>query len=405
MPRSSGVGGGSTPPTGRQGAAPLWNGPYIGLMAVNLLSALNFNMVATSLPKYLVRIGASLAVAGALAGSFSITALIVRPLSGAAADRLNSKRLCMLGFALTCVACLGYAFSSTLPAMLAFRILHGAAFGITSTVSIALLIPHMPAERLGEGIGYYGLSQIIAQAVGPGIGVALSDSFGYRAMFLAVCAVALLATVLMGLFPRGPAKEGPAPAGGGLRISDLISREAIPYAILGGLFSLTNGIVMTFILLYGGKKGIPGIGLFFVVNAAMLFIVRPLSGKLVDRRGLNSVLYPALAVTAAAMLLLGLANSLWVILAAAALKAMGQGAGQPALQAECISRAGKGRSGVASSTFYIGADIFQGFGPALGGAISSSFGFEAMFYLCGALIALAIMVSFVCSWRRRQKAA
>lgn len=403
MPRLFSAGRGPFPPAGR--GAPLWNGPYVGLMAVNLFSALNFNMVATSLPKYLVSIGASLAVAGALAGSFSITALIVRPLSGAAADRLDPKRLCMLGFALTFVACLGYAFSSTLPAMLAFRILHGAAFGVTTTVSIALLIPHVPAERLGEGIGYYGLSQIVAQAAGPGIGVALSDAFGYRAMFLAVCGIALLAALLMGLLPGSGPREGEAPPNEGLKLGDLVSREAIPYAILGGLFSLTNGIVMTFILLYGGKKGIPGIDLFFAVNAATLFIVRPLSGKLVDRRGLNSVLYPALAATAAAMILLGLAGSLWAILAAAVLKALGQGAGQPALQAECISRAGKGRSGVASSTFYIGADVFQGLGPALGGLISSSFGFEAMFYLCGAIIVLAIAARLVLSMRGKGRAA
>jgi MFS family permease len=392
-------------PRSSSGGAPLWNGPYIGLMAVNLLSALNFNMVATSLPKHLVHIGASLAVAGAIAGSFSVTALIVRPLSGAAADRWNPKRLCMLGFLLTCVACLGYAFSTSLPAMLAFRILHGAAFGITSTVSIVLLIPHVPADRLGEGIGYYGLSQIIAQAMGPGIGVALSDSLGYRTMFLAVCAVALLAALLMAPLRLGAAREGAPPAAGGLRLGDLVSREAIPYALLGGLFSLTNGIVMTFILLYGGKKGIAGIDLFFVANAATLFIVRPLSGKLVDRRGLRSVLYPSLIATATAMALLGLASSLWLIIAAAVLKALGQGAGQPALQAECISRAGKGRSGVASSTFYIGADIFQGIGPAIGGAISSSFGFETMFYLCGATIALALVVAFLYFRRGSRKAS
>jgi MFS family permease len=364
-------------------------------MTVNLLSALNFNMVATSLPKYLVHIGASLTIAGVVAGSFSIMALLIRPLSGAAADRLNPKRLCMLGFVLTCAACLGYAFSSSIPSILVFRILHGAGFGITTTVSIALLIPHVPSERLGEGIGYYGLGQIIAQAVGPGVGVMLSDSYGYHAMFLAVCAVACLATVLMGLFPYKP-RERTSGAGEGVKLGDLVSREAVPYALLGGLFSLTNGIVMTFILIYGGKKGIANIDLFFTVNAVMLFAIRPLSGKLVDRRGLGIVLYPALAATVASMILLGVADSLWIVLAAAVLKAVGQGSGQPALQAECIDRAGPGRSGVASSTFYIGADICQGLGPALGGAVSANFGFETMFFLCGGIIALAMIVILTC---------
>ena len=52
-----------------------------------------------------------------------------------------------------------------------------------------------------------------------------------------------------------------------------------------------------------------------------------------------------------------------MILAAAVIKAFGQGTAQPSLQAECLRRSGSARRGLAASTFFIGANSGQGFGP------------------------------------------
>lgn len=64
---------------------------------------------------------------------------------------------------------------------------------------------------------------------------------------------------------------------------------------------------------------------------------------------------------------------------AALLYAIGQGTGQTALQSACMKVAGPDRRGVAASTFFLGADMGQGIGPMIGGAISQKFGYKTMF--------------------------
>ena len=70
------------------------------------------------------------------------------------------------------------------------------------------------------------------------------------------------------------------------------------------------------------------------------------------------------------MLSLGFAYSLSLVIIAAFFKALGLAGGQVSLQAECIRRVDEDRSGVAASTYYIGADIGNGIGPMVGGTIS-----------------------------------
>ena len=104
------------------------------------------------------------------------------------------------------------------------------------------------------------------------------------------------------------------------------------------------------------------------------------------RDGLSFILYPALLCAILEALLLGHAAGLSMILAAAVIKAFGQGTAQPSLQAECLRRSGSVQRGLAASTFFIGANSGQGFGPLAGGAVASAFGYTAMFNCSAALL-------------------
>lgn len=73
------------------------------------------------------------------------------------------------------------------------RVLHGALFGINGTANMALATEFIPDDHMGEGLGYYGLGQVLAQIVGPTIGIAIRDAFGYRALFFIIAASTLLA--------------------------------------------------------------------------------------------------------------------------------------------------------------------------------------------------------------------
>ncbi|MGG1400842.1 MFS transporter [Bacillus salipaludis] len=277
--------------------------------------------------------------------------------------------------------------------MIFFRMLHGASFSITSASNLAWIADFIPVKKMGEGMGYFGIGQIIASAFGPAVGISVSSRFGISKTFMLAAVLFIIASICMNFVSNKNqvSLEILTVKKSRIGLKDIIAFEILPLSLIGGLFSMGNGLVSSFLILLGEQRKISGVGIYFTVNALLLLFTRPISGKLYDKKGLSIILYPALLFSCMESLLLGHANALWMIIMAAVVKAFGQGTAQPALQAESLRKLGSNKKGLASSTFYIGANIGQGVGPLLVGSIASVFGyngmfnFSAMFMLCGIL--------------------
>lgn len=149
--------------------------------------------------------------------------------------------------------------------------------------------------------------------------------------------------------------------------------------------------------MFADEHGIGKVSVYFTLYAVAVFLVRPFSGKIMDRKGLRYTVFPGMAACAISLFLLGASSTLWMILVTGILRALGQGSAQPSLQAGCINYVGRDRSGVATSTYFLGGDIGQGVGPMVGGfvlaRIAGLAGYQVLFGMCGALM-LAGMVYF-----------
>ncbi|NLK88270.1 MAG: MFS transporter [Clostridiaceae bacterium] len=370
----------------------LWSRSFVFLITASLVTAMGFNMIYTTVAKYATDIGGSLAIAGVVSGIFSIAALTVRPFAGLAADIFNKKSLCIAASVLIGLSITGYAFTSSIPLLYFFRILHGVSFGISSTASIALAAVFIPKERLGEGMGYYGIGQVIAAIIGPNAGLYIIERAGFQWLFYITALLSLLSAVLLVFLPYQGEVRQTRVRTGKITFGSLIAKEVIVYALIGGMFSFGNGIVSAFLVLLAKERNIPNVGVFFSVGAAVVFILRLFAGRIVDKKGLTLVVNISLVLSAISMAFIGAAPTLGMLIAASVLKSVGQGGGQLSLQAECIRRVDAARVGAAASTFYIGADIGQGFGPVFGGAISHSFNYTVMFVISAVLISASMAV-------------
>ena len=377
----------------------LWNAPYITLLLLSILTNSAFYMIQPSLSSYATTLGASLTQAGLIGGIFSITALVMRPVAGAMTDRLNKKWMMILATALTGLAAFGYMSSRAYGVLLGFRVLHGLAFAASSTVNVALALSYVPRSRLGEGVGYLNLGSIVSGSLGPNLGIWLIDNVSYSACFLVAALFELIAAACM-IFIR---YHAPAPSGEkrSIHLQDLISLKCLPLAAFAMVFSVGSGVITNYLKLMGAERGL-SVGIYFTVNAIVLWLIRPLAGKLTDKKGLKFILFPAYALEIAAMLLLATAGNVYMIVLAAVLKAISHGSGQPALQTECMKKLGAERSGVAVSTFYIGCDVGNGFGPILAGRLADAAGYGVMYGSCAVLSVLALVAFPLYNrWSRR----
>jgi MFS family permease len=361
----------------------LWGKEFIFLLLVSVVNFSAFSMVTPLMPGFSVSMGATLSAAGLITGMFSVVALVGRPFSGVIGDKLNKKYALIASLTLNGFITLLYGFAPSIGFLILIRIAHGLAFSVSSTVALALGADYIPKERMGEGVGFLGMGQIIGVAIGPNMGIILVDLFSYQLSFLVSGSVIMVAGLSVLTLRYNPAKTGAIRKSSSLKASlrpkNLVAVELLPNAAFVAIFMLGHGLTASFLVMIGDERGISGIGLYFVVNAIIVLITRPLMGRMTDRKGVAFAIVPGYLLSAAAMILIGSGYHLFIIGLAAVLFAIGAGSAMPAIQADCLRRLDRARSTVATGTYMIGLDIGMTVGPMLGGVIADAHGFRATF--------------------------
>ena len=159
------------------GSRRLWNRNYILVMTANFLLFFSLYNLMPVLPIYLAdECHAGKDVIGEVMSGFIITALMIRPFSGYIVDSFPRKKVLLVCYGAFVVMNIGYVVFSTVLAIAIVRVLQGFAFGSTSVSNSTVAIDVLPSCRRSEGIGYYGISNNLAMAIGPSVALALYHS-------------------------------------------------------------------------------------------------------------------------------------------------------------------------------------------------------------------------------------
>lgn len=374
----------------------LWNYSFILMLITNALTFSGFTMMTPILPKYAMSLSATMSIAGLVSGIYAITSIVIRPFAGFSTDKFNKKHILIISTTVLAVSALGLKISYNMYTLFFFRIVQGIAFSVSVTASNALATTYMPKKRIGEGIGFMGLGYIFATAISPNLGLEILNRFGYKYVFYLSFTIVMIAVFLMSMIPYNlPTKKNSNVSKIQIKPSDFFAKELIVFAILACSFTFMNGAIGSFLPLLGDERHIANIGYYFTVNAFVILIIRTLSSKLLDNKGLSFIAFPAFIIAIIAALLLATSTSLWMVLLSAILYGIGQSSFSPALQATCVKKLGPSRVGVATSTYFIGYDAGQGLGPIIGGTIAGKFGLASVFYSCGAMLFAGIVIYYL----------
>ena len=186
----------------------LWSRDYLLLMISDSFLFFGNSLLLPVLPVYLKLNGANNLQIGAVAGVFFVASIFMRIMTSRASARLGKRTLLLLGISVFALAMLGYYLFAGLMMILALRLVQGLSFGASTTLYGSLAADAIPFERMGEGIGYYGLGMTICAAIGPflgGIAVSLPD---FKWVFLAAAGLQLIA-LLLSVFIRADNRRMP----------------------------------------------------------------------------------------------------------------------------------------------------------------------------------------------------
>lgn len=364
----------------KQQRKPLWTKPFLITALANLLLFFSFQMLIPTIPSHLSQLGGDNVQVGLVIGIFTISSLLTRPFAGRALDLLGRKHVLLVGLAICALTIAGYSYIAAVTLILAARFVHGIGWGLSTTSLGTVIADIIPPERRGEGMGYYGLSNTFAMAVGPLTGLWVMQAFGFSYVLLISTILAIL-SLFSSLFITYPKPIRPAKPVRRLRIADrLWERTALLPSALLLCTAICYGGIVTFITLFGLEAGIANVGLFFLCNASMVLLVRPITGVLFDRKGPEWVLLPGAIFTIAGLWLLSYAHSNISLAIAALCYGVGFGSLQPALQAWTIARSSPERRGAANGTFFSANDLGIGLGAMVLGALANWSGSYATMY-------------------------
>ena len=379
----------------------LWSRSFILLFLISFITNLGLNMSNSLISVYAAHLGGTATQSGLVFSSFAVTALVFRLLLAPVIDTYNRKTILFIFVVVTVVAFWGYSFSSDITTLAIFRMVQGCgSAGLACTiVMVADILPH---DSYGAGIGYFSLAMVISNAIGPATGIWLMDTVGFRptfAIFAAFVSISLILVSRLKISYKRTKKLS-------FKLNNLLAKEVFIPSLMLYLCNAGYHFMSSYLVLYGKWLGFSsGISIYYVVTALVALVVRPLLGHLSDRHGLIPVVVPAIGFHVAGCLTLSFATSLWHILLAAVLNAVGSAACQPAFQAISMKKVASERRGAASSMNMMAIDFSALTAPSIGGIIVDSLGYRALFrYQIIPYALIGVVILFGRSWIRRTEA-
>ena len=246
----------------------LWNSDYTKAWTANFMLYFSFMLIVPILPLYLsdTYLAGKHTIGFVLSG-YTIAIMLVRPFSGYLVDSFDRRRVLLVFYGLSFLLCGFYLLGGSLLFFTILRTIHGAPYGATiianSTVAIDVLAP----ERRAEGIGYYGLSNNLAAALSPSVGIFIYELTGdfmlLFALSMLVAGVGLYIASRINIRPRRPVESRK------LSLDRFFLVRGWRQAVIICCFGLSYGVLSTYLAIYGKERlGITGgTGLYFMITS------------------------------------------------------------------------------------------------------------------------------------------
>ena len=373
----------------------LWNRNYCKVMVANFTLFFAFYILTPLLPLYLSEhFGATKDVIGLVLSGYTITALLFRPFSGYVVDAFPRKAVLMISFGAFAIFFAGYLAASTLLLFTIVRTLHGGPFGALTVSNSTVAIDVLPSSRRTEGIGYYGLSNNLAMAIAPTIGIFI---YKFTQSFELLFWLALVVACAGWIVDATVRLDAKAIVKNKSKFS--WDRFFLVRGWLLGLnmvaFGFSFGVLSNYLAIYGKEvMGITGgTGTYFMLCSVGLILSRLQGGKALRNGRVThnagegmviSLVGYTLFVLMPTLAQCSMVNVQWSMIlgyyGSALLIGLGNGHMWPAFQNMTINVAHNNQRGTANSTILISWDIGMGLGILVGGVVSELLGYSAAFW-------------------------
>lgn len=388
---------------------------WIAMLLLNVC----IRMLDSNMASYATYFWDSKSLGGYLTTFFTIGSIVMAFLSGRLSDTKGRKNCLVAG-------CIGYAVPSFImtfvlvpEVVLICRVIQGAAKGIVTVASAAIVADVVPHDFLNRGMGIYGLGSTLSFAFGPMLGLAIVGENSRYLLMFAVCGILYIvaAATSMGITYEKKRKAvgqtvfaqeeniQPSNPDQYKGIWKLIEKKAILPSVVFTIYMAGYACTVIFVTAFAQEMlGLNGtkLSLFYTMTAVSMLIFRLFVNRLADRYGALVLLIPGHVAMIFSLLLL----ALWVkysyalFLLSGALYGVGLATVFPGLNTVAMIDSPADRGGAANATYYFMMDIGMlaasaVFGAFLDASPSLEVGYRNMFLISAGIILISFILAVI----------
>lgn len=385
-----------------------WQRTLYIMFAAQLMTAVGFSSIFPFFPLYVHELGSSTGMnldvlAGLVFSSQAFTMMLAAPIWGTIADRYGRKLMVERAMFGGSIILLLMAFVRSAEELVLLRAIQGLVTGTVAAAN-ALVASVTPRDQAGYGMGLLQVGQGAGVALGPIIGGAVADYFGYAAAFYVTALLLLLGGVLVlfGVkepFERRPVADKTRP---GLLAAwrEVFAFPGVPVTYLMQFLAQLGSNLLTPILplfiptlLGPDAETNTFTGLVVGVTAAASTLSSLYLGRLGDRIGHRTILITSLITAGLLYIPQFLSRAGWQVLILQTLIGVAAGGIAPSISALYVRFT---RPGLEGAVYGLDNSIGSGarsLAPMIGSAIAVLWGLRAAFPIAGGLMILAAAIS------------
>jgi MFS family permease len=339
-------------------------------------------------------IGADEAGVGVAVGAFAVTALILRPIAGRWADRRGRRPLFVGGALLYAAAMAAHVLATTLPMLIALRLVLGAAEAFFFVAGLALLADLAPPGRTGEALSFNSLSLYLGIALGPLLGELLLELGGFHAAWIGGSALAVLAAIIALRIPEPPRPAAPVD-----RPTPLFHRAAIGPGL--GLFTgiAAMGGFFAFVAIYARDLGMDGARTVLLMFGLIVIVTRLVFATLPDRVPPFRLATASLGLCGIGLAIVAASGTVEGLFAGGAVLAVGVAFTTPSFFAAIFGRVPAEERGAAAGTASLFLDLAFGIGPMVLGVVAATAGIGGAYALAAVVATIGALGTGVVAFR------
>ena len=368
------------------------------IRVVALVAFMDLFMQLPVVATYARSLGAPAAMIGVTVGMYSAANLLGNLGAGVLLDRVDRKRLVIIGMLLTAASLYAYSLVDTPGQLLALRALHGLFAGVLAPGAFAMLGDRSRSQRV-RSMGMSGSLIAVSAVIGPMLSGVIRGVFGFEAVFATSATLMLIAATAFWVLVPGSSHSTNEPSQDRQQLSSLV-RNGVLLRVFWAVLVMTFGIGVLINHLpivveeMGGSVRVTSVAFSTFSIVATVLMAVPVHRTLDAKSRALTVICGLGCLGMSSLMLAVLGVGAFALFPAMVVFGLGFGLLFPSLSGSVAEQSGRSQRGTAFGIFYAVYSLGVFLGAVVSGGVSEvTADLGAAFYLAAALPLVAIPVA------------